>query len=157
MRNKHCVAECQQYLKDQPASNKTLCGLNAELRGRHQKIISYCFFGNLKSVYYDGIQDNLKSLDKYYPGWIMRLYLDPTKLDNNASNNLCTLSCDTNRMDVCSVKSLGPYGDISGKFGMVWRFLPMADPFVDFMVSRDLDSRFSVREKSAVDDWISSG
>ena len=47
------------------------------------------------------------------------------------------------RMDLCSVLNIPPYGNISGKFGMVWRFLPMADPFVDFMVSRDLDSRYN--------------
>ena len=47
------------------------------------------------------------------------------------------------RMDLCSVLSIPPYGNISAKFGMVWRFLPMADPFVDFMVSRDLDSRYN--------------
>ena len=46
-------------------------------------------------------------------------------------------------MDLCSVLSVPLYGNISGKFGMVWRFLPMADPFVDFMVSRDLDSRYN--------------
>jgi hypothetical protein len=42
---------------------------------------------------------------------------------------------------VCSVKNITGFGDISSKFGMVWRFLPMADPFVDVMISRDLDSR----------------
>ena len=47
-------------------------------------------------------------------------------------------------MDLCSVLSILPYGNISGRFGMVWRFLPMADPFVDFMVSRDLDSRYNI-------------
>jgi len=47
------------------------------------------------------------------------------------------------RMDLCSVLSVPPYGNISSKFGMIWRFLPLADPFVDFMVSRDLDSRYT--------------
>jgi hypothetical protein len=45
------------------------------------------------------------------------------------------------RLHVCSVKNITGFGDISSKFGMVWRFLPMADPFVDVMISRDLDSR----------------
>jgi len=40
------------------------------------------------------------------------------------------------------VRSIPGFGDISAKFGMVWRFLPMADPLVDVMVSRDLDSRY---------------
>ena len=47
------------------------------------------------------------------------------------------------RIDLCSILSVPPYGDISRKFGMIWRFLPLADPFVDFMVSIDLDSRYT--------------
>ena len=50
-----------------------------------------------------------------------------------------SLSC---RLHLCSVRSIPGFGDISAKFGMVWRFLPMADPLVDVMVSRDLDSRY---------------
>jgi len=87
----------------------------------------------------------------------MRLYLDPTSLNEESSTQLCALSCTSNRLDLCSVKSLPKYGDISAKFGMVWRFLPMADPYVDIMVSRDLDSRFSARESSAVEDWLNTG
>ena len=43
------------------------------------------------------------------------------------------------------MRSIPGFGDISAKFGMVWRFLPMADPLVDVMVSRDLDSRYCPR------------
>ncbi|XP_023341272.1 uncharacterized protein LOC111711215 [Eurytemora carolleeae] len=152
-----CVSKCLQYLVDSIPSTKTLCGFHSESRGEKQKIISFSFFGDLKSVYYNGIENNLNYLDEHYPGWIMRLYLDPTNLNLNASHDLCTLSCKSNRMDLCSVLSVPPYGDISRKFGMIWRFLPLADPFVDFMVSRDLDSRFSARETAAVNDWLSLG
>ncbi|XP_023332449.1 uncharacterized protein LOC111704444 [Eurytemora carolleeae] len=152
-----CVSKCLRYLVDSIPSTKTLCGIHAESRGEKQKIISFSFFGDLKSVYYNGIENNLNYLDEYYPGWNMRLYLDPTNLNRNASHDLCTLSCKSNRMDLCSVLSVPPYGDISRKFGMIWRFLPLADPLVDFMVSRDLDSRFSARETAAVDDWQSLG
>lgn len=41
----------------------------------------------------------------------------------------------------------------NGKF---WRFLPICDSSVDIMISRDCDSRLCMREKYAVDDWISS-
>jgi hypothetical protein len=40
---------------------------------------------------------------------------------------------------------------------MVWRFAPMADPLVSEWHSRDLDSRISLREVAAVEDWQSSG
>ena len=42
-------------------------------------------------------------------------------------------------------------------FGMLWRFLPVLDPTVDLMVSRDLDSRLTTREQTAVEDWLNTG
>ena len=48
------------------------------------------------------------------------------------------------RFQLCSVRNLPGFGDISAKFGMVWRFLPVADPLVDVMISRDLDSRYGL-------------
>ena len=39
--------------------------------------------------------------------------------------------------------SLPRYGDLSKIFGMVWRFLPLLDPLVDAVASRDLDSRLT--------------
>ena len=44
--------------------------------------------------------------------------------------------------DLCPVNSLPQFGDLSSVFGMTWRFLPISDPTVDIMVSRDLDSRY---------------
>ena len=39
---------------------------------------------------------------------------------------------------------------------MTWRFLPVLDPLVAAMVSRDLDARLTTREAAAVMDWIKS-
>ncbi|XP_023347807.1 uncharacterized protein LOC111716550 [Eurytemora carolleeae] len=61
----HCVAKCMQYLLDSSASSKTLCGLNAESRGENQKIISFSFYGELKSAYYNGIKENLNSITSH--------------------------------------------------------------------------------------------
>ena len=58
------------------------------------------------------------------------------------------------RLDTCPVDSLPRYGDLSKIFGMVWRFLPLLDPQVDVMVSRDLDSRLGPREVAAVTQWL---
>ena len=48
-------------------------------------------------------------------------------------------------------------GDISSLFGMLWRFIPVLDPTVDLMVSRDLDSRLTAREQAAVEEWLTTG
>ena len=37
------------------------------------------------------------------------------------------------------------------------RYLPLLDPTVDLMVSRDLDSRLTTREQTAVEDWLNTG
>ena len=37
---------------------------------------------------------------------------------------------------------------------MIWRFLPVLDPSVSVMVSRDLDSRISSREQAVVEEWL---
>jgi hypothetical protein len=39
---------------------------------------------------------------------------------------------------------------------MFWRFLPASESNVSVMISRDCDSRLSLREKLAVDEWLNS-
>ena len=48
------------------------------------------------------------------------------------------------------------YPGLEKKFGMVWRFAPMADPLVAEWHCRDLDSRPTQRELAAVQDWQQS-
>ena len=39
---------------------------------------------------------------------------------------------------------------------MMWRFESIDDPEVEIMLSRDTDSRFLLREKLAVNEWLNS-
>ena len=57
-------------------------------------------------------------------------------------------------MDTCPVDALAGFGDLSSIFGMLWRFIPMIDPTVAVMASRDLDSRLTSRETAAVNQWL---
>ena len=57
-------------------------------------------------------------------------------------------------MDTCPVDSLVGYGDLSSIFGMLWRFIPMTDPTVSVMASRDLDSLLTHGEAAAVAQWL---
>lgn len=155
--NTQCFNECMHNLRNSDSSKGTFCSKQSEKRGPGQRVVSFSFYGELKSAYFNGIAANLNSIQNFYPGWLMRLYVDSSTLNLNSSQVLCDLSCNTNRLDLCPVNSVGNYGDLSTKFGMVWRFLPMADKYVDFMLSRDLDSRFSDREQAAVADWIQTG
>lgn len=153
-----CMDRCLQYMADsRGGSNQTFCSSVAESRGRGQKVAAFSWYGERDSRYFRGIGVNLYRLWRFYPSWVMRVYLDPRDAEARALQDLCTLSCMSQNLDLCSVRSLPRYGDLSAMFGMVWRFLPMADPYVDVMISRDLDSRFSAREAAAVNDWMSSG
>jgi len=151
-----CKTECFHYLTDSSTPDGKAPCFSAESLESGQKVASFSFYGKLKSAYYNGIKDNLETIDTFYPGWRMRVYLNPAKLPVDSSTDLCDLTCQSARLDLCSAEHSELFGDVSGKFGMVWRFLPLADPRVDVMISRDLDSRFSERETAAVHDWLDS-
>ena len=57
-------------------------------------------------------------------------------------------------MDTCPVDALVGFGNLSSIFGMLWRFIPMTDPTVSVMASRDLDSLLTSREAAAVTQWL---
>ena len=44
-------------------------------------------------------------------------------------------------------------GNLRGVNGRVWRYLPIGDPTVDIVISRDLDSTTSQREREVVTEW----
>ena len=54
--------------------NKTTCSRRAYSRGKGQKIIGFSYYGDSRSLhhqrkkYFEGIQNNLKLLQKFYPG-----------------------------------------------------------------------------------------
>ena len=47
-------------------------------------------------------------------------------------------------------------GDLNKIKPMMWRFESIDDPEVEIMLSRDTDSRFLLREKLAVNEWLNS-
>ena len=57
-----------------PFYDKTTCSPRAYLRGKGQKIIGFSYYGDSRSAhhqkkkYFEGIQNNLKLLQKFYPG-----------------------------------------------------------------------------------------
>ena len=58
---------------------RSICSQSATDRGLKQKVISYSFYGPLTSAYFNGIFENLAGVKMYYPGYVMRLYLDRLK------------------------------------------------------------------------------
>ena len=81
--------------------------------------------------YLEGLEENLKLIPKYYPGWIVRLYTD-YETEDQIFEKLCHLACRHQNLDICLVKELPgtPLSDVSKYFPMNWRFLPTLDPQV---------------------------
>jgi len=107
-----------------------------------KKIISFSLWGE-NPLYTIGAIRNAELTPIIFPGWISRFY--------------CGLSVPTNIIK--TLKSL-PYTevimmDVDGDWtGMFWRFYACGDS--DVMLSRDTDSRITIREKLAVDEWLNS-
>lgn len=108
-----------------------------------KKIISYSLWGN-NPIYTHGALKNLEMAKEIYPEWTCRFYLD-----KNVPEDIIT-KLKEGGAEVYKYMKDGDW------YAMFWRFLPASDPKVDVMISRDCDSRLTVREKEAVEEWLKS-
>ena len=107
-----------------------------------KKVISFSVYGTNKK-YTIGILKNLELSSKIYPDWKVYIYY----------NNTVPLNMIEQYKKFENVE-LFDMTDFPGP-GVLWRFTPKDD--VERFISRDSDSRLSMREKLAVDEWIESG
>ena len=108
------------------------------------KIISFSLWGQ-NPKYTIGAIKNADLALKLYPDWVCRFYCANT-VPNQIIDNLKNKS----NTQVVTVEETGNW-----KF-TVSRFLPMSED-IEYMISRDTDSRISDREVQAVREWIDSG
>jgi hypothetical protein len=101
-----------------------------------KKIISLSVWGN-NPRYIIGTKSQYESAKRYYPDWEFRIYTD----DKNKFAELT----DANIIEVTD-----------GTYGMFWRFRAMFESEDNIVIVRDSDSRFPVRERRAVDEWVRS-
>jgi len=109
-----------------------------------KKIISFSLWGD-NSKYTIGAIKNAELALSIYPDWICRYYIGKS----TPKETLNKLS-DFENTELFILNEKGNWS------GMFWRFYAATDPSVDVMISRDTDSRLSIREKNAVDAWLSS-
>lgn len=108
------------------------------------KIISFSLWGQ-NPKYTIGAIKNADLALQLYPDWICRFYCAntvPWEIINNLKNKSNT--------QIVTFEESGNW-----KF-TVNRFLPMSED-IEYMISRDTDSRISFREVQAVKAWIDSG
>ena len=110
-----------------------------------KKIISFIIWEN-KPEQVVGALANAIYAAEVYPDWICRFYA-------------------TKSLDKESVKRLGEMAHVevvpidthpTDYKNTLYRFLPAGEPDVNVMISRDVESRISYREKYAVDEWLES-
>jgi len=97
-------------------------------------VISFCLYGN-EPMYTIGLLKNTELAKEVYPDWNVWVYYA------DVSNDI---------IDQCDATMINMKG--SELPGMFWRFLPDVERFI----VRDTDSRLSMRERVAVDEWIAS-
>lgn len=106
------------------------------------KYLSFSLWGD-KPIYNVGAIRNAELWKEIYPEWKMVVFYD-NSVPEETINKLKSMDV------ICE--------DMTGKniYGMFWRFFAVDLPDSEYCVFRDTDSRISVREKLAVDEWLSS-
>ena len=108
-----------------------------------KNIVAYSLWGD-HPMYWVGALRNIELVNKFYPGFISRFYID-----KNCRQDLIDTIKGEN-VEVILVDSKDSF------HGMFWRFWASEDPDVDIFLSRDCDSRISEREATAVNEWLKS-
>jgi hypothetical protein len=109
------------------------------------RLISFSLWGH-DPKYTVGAVRNAELAPRIYPGWRCRFHCGRS-VDDATLETLRGFR----HVDVVMMDTPGDWN------GMFWRFAPAADPDVSVMLSRDTDSRLSLRERAAVDAWLASG
>jgi hypothetical protein len=109
-----------------------------------KNVISFSLYGD-REIYSVGALKNAVLQKSIYPEWICRFYVDD-KVPKETINKLKNLGSE--------IVDKGPSKNF---IGSLWRFEVAFDPSVNIYVVRDCDSRLSVREFSAIKEWLSEG
>lgn len=109
-----------------------------------KKIISFSLWGQ-NPKYLVGALRNAELAASIYEDWICRYYIG-TSVPRG-------LEFELEAFPNVEIVRRAEFGDWRG---MYWRFEPASEDDVEVMISRDTDSRLSLREKAAVDAWLAS-
>ena len=107
------------------------------------RAFSFCLYGPPGYKYYTGLLENLELISKHYPEWIVFVYTG-ADVPETFIETLISKS-----VRVIRVPKTGPVL-------MMYRFLTIDQPGVDLMLVRDADSRIHMRDRWAIDEFVSS-
>lgn len=112
------------------------------------KVISFSLWGN-NPTYTIGAIKNADIATQLFPDWTCVFYC----FESVPADIIKELESRKNTV----VRKVGGEYNSADSRGMFHRFLPADEEGVEYMISRDTDSRLSERERLAIDAWISSG
>lgn len=131
-----------------------------------KKIIAFSLWGD-DPKYCEGAIRNAALTQKIYPGWVCRFYIGSSvpfsvterliqttrhwvrySQNKEEFTGICGGSLEPAKLEIYHCEDPGDWR------GMFWRFYPASEENVDVFISRDCDSRISVREAEAVDEWL---
>jgi hypothetical protein len=107
------------------------------------RVISFSLWGDNPTYTIGAIKNSLLRT-RFFPDWEMRVYHDLSVpnyvLEELESNNVRLIERDNQNHS-----------------NAMWRFSPASEKDVEYMISRDCDSRLFERDVVAVNEWIESG
>lgn len=107
------------------------------------KVISFSLYGD-NPIYTKGCVRNAEIKKEVFKEWQIWVYHNDTVpqyiLDRLIELNVKLINTKEN----------------NGFFGSLWRFNPITEQNVEYFISRDCDSRISLRDETAVNEWIAS-
>ena len=128
-----------------------------ELTEQLKNVLSYSLYGENQAweKYGKSIPEVLKQANgsKVYKNWVVRIYHENSYINASVAKSYSNIY---QHVQFCNIKNSPYYGDLSRINGMIWRFLPIADTFVNVTCFRDLDSPIIKREEDAVSVWLNS-
>ena len=145
----------EDTMKTQSSVITNYCN-NKKRKMGSEYVLSYTVFGKNSWERYGKLIEKVAQdaeNSSFYHGWTVRVYHDsyPEELQ-------IKLNKIYKKLEFCYVGSLVlPFLsdlNVSNINGMTWRFIPMTDPTVGIMCSRDLDGEIYKREEDAVSYWM---
>jgi hypothetical protein len=109
-----------------------------------KKILSFSLYGN-KKIYNFGCIENAKLHKTFFTDWEMRVYYN-SSVPEETIKELKSLDVNLIKME-----------DETNYFCSLWRFFAINDIDYTHFISRDCDSRISLRDECAVNQWLDSG
>lgn len=109
-----------------------------------KRLISLSLFGS-DPIYLQGALRNVRLQRQLFPAWTTRVYV---------SQEIPVALVQQLKSEGAEVIPKVRQNNFDGTF---WRFLPVAEPGIEAVIVRDTDSRLTIRERAAVDEWMASG